>query len=578
MATLKLIQFSGEIPRIIPRLLPETASQQSENVRLDDGGLTPIRKLRLEHTFDGYTDIKTIYKNGDEWLAWETVVNATPGPVAQDRLYYTGDGVPKMRVDGTVYPLAVTAPTTALTATLSGTGTGDVITRIYVYTWVTDFSEESEPCPASNEVDWQSGMTTTLSGFASPPTGRGITKQRIYRSQSSSSGGTDFYLIAERTASTSSFTDTVGIEDYSEVLPSTDWNAPPDDLTGIISLPNGMMAAFVGKDLYICEPFRPHAWPEKYVMTMEYDIVALGAYGTNIVVMTTGQPYIVNGIAPESMVQEKLELNLPCINARGVVDLGYSVAYPSYDGLVVVSGGQAVIGTESLMTRTNWLKTSPATYVAAQYNGRYFASYSYLDADGTEREGTFIFDLTGQTPFILRGASKADCCFYDITTSSLYMLIGDYVFEWDAIGNINEIMTWKSKQFVLPTPVSFGAVYIESQELRTKEQDAAIKTEIAAIKAENETLFAEDSIGGEINGSMFNTYPINGDALTRLYPEEFVIVSIYADGELVATISDPNTVVRMPAVRARRWEVKVNGTLEVAEIDIASTARELNSI
>lgn len=579
MATLKLIQFSGEIPRILPRLLPETASQRAENVRLDDGGLTPIRKSRLEHTIEGMTDIKAIYKHGDDWLSWTTIVDAVPGPVAQDRLYYTGDGAPKMRVAGTVYPLALLYPSTALTATLgSGTGSATDMTRIYVYTWVTGFGEESEPCPASNELIWHEGHTVILSGFSAAPTGRNITKQRIYRSQSSTSSGADFYLIAERDASTDNFTDAVAIDDFAEVLPSRDWNAPPSELAGLTTLPNGMMAGFVGKDLYLCEPYIPHAWPEKYVLTMDYEIVALGAYGTTIVVMTKGQPYIVNGIAPDAMAQEKLELNLPCINVRGVVDLGYAVAYPSYDGLVVVSGGQAAVATQALMTRNAWLKTSPATFVASQYNGRYFASYSYLESDGTASVGTFIFDLSGNTPFVLRGTARAEACAYDIGTSALYMLIGNQIFEWDALGQVNEVMTWLSKEFVLPAPSSFGCAYIEAQDQLTPDQQAAIDAEIAAILAQNEALFAQNSIGGELNGSAFNTYPANGDALTRTYPQEFVIAAIYADGAQICTVSEVNKVVRIPPVRARRWEVKVNGTLEVAEIAMASTARELNGV
>ena len=49
-------------------------------------------------------------------------------------------------------------------------------TRLYVYTWVTAFDEESEPCPISADVLWQSGMTVTLSGFQATPAGRNITK------------------------------------------------------------------------------------------------------------------------------------------------------------------------------------------------------------------------------------------------------------------------------------------------------------------------------------------------------------------------------------------------------------------
>jgi hypothetical protein len=577
MATLKLIQFSGEIPRVLPRLLPEGAAHRAENVRLDDGGLTPIRKLRLEHTFEGMTGIKTIHNHEDEWLAWTTDVDATHGPVAQNRLYYTGDGEPKMRVEGVEYPLAVPFPTGALTGTTSGTGSGTVITRIYVYTFVTQFGEESEPCPISNDVNWQAGQTVTLFGFEDAPTGRAIIKQRIYRTQGSASGS-EYYLIAERDASNANFTDNISPDEFAEILPSREWNAPPDGLKGLTAFPNGMMGGFVGKDLYLCEPYRPHAWPEKYVLTMDFEIVALGSYGTTIVVMTVGQPYIVNGIAPESMAQEKLELNQPCINARGVVDLGYAVAYPSHDGLVVVSGGQTSIATAALMTRTEWLKTNPATFVAGQYNGRYFASYSYLEADGTPSSGTFIFDLSGQTPFVLRGTAKADACWYDIEGSQLYMLMGNQVYEWDAFGQINEVMTWLSKEFVLAAPASFGCIYIDSQRQRTPEQQAAIDAEIEAIKARNAATFAAGSMGGDLNGSAINVHQVNGDDLTRLSPQSFIVVSVYADGALICTVSTANQVVRIPAVRARRWEVRVNGTLEVAEIALASTARELNTV
>lgn len=578
MATLKLIQFSGEIPRMLPRLLPDTAAQRAENVRLDDGGLTPVRNPRVEHTFPSGDTISTIYLHGSEWLSWATDVHASPGPVAQDRLYFTGDGVPKMRVGATVYPLALSGPSGALTATLGGTGTGDITTRLYVYTWVTDFGEESEPCPASNSIDWKPGNTVTLSGFANPPAGRNITKQRIYRSQTSVSAGTDFFFIAERAASNANFTDSVAVNGFAEVLPSRDWNPPPDGLAGLIALQNGMMAGFVGKDIYFCEPYRPHAWPEKYVLTLDYPIVALGAFGTTLVAMTCGQPYVVNGTAPENMQQERLELNLPCINARGVVDLGYSVAYPSHDGLVIVNSSGASVATGSLMTRNDWLKMSPATFVAGQFNGRYFASYEYLEADNSVMTGTMIFDLSGSTPFVMRSSQKANACFYDVPSSSLFMLLGNVIYEYDALGQTNEIMTWQSKLFVLPAPATFGCILIEGADELSIDEQAAIDAQIAAIEAENALLFAMKSIGGELNASAFNTYEINGDALLPIPQQNFISVQVFADGKLLAVIDKINTVKRIPPKKAKTWEVYINGTTAVSQVSLATTARELNTI
>ena len=583
MTTLKLIQFSGEIPRLIPRLLADGAAQRAENVRLDDGGLTPVRKSKRVHTIGGIPagDIKTIYKHGEDWLAWSTVVNAAPGSVAEDRLYYTGDGVPKMRVAGTVYPLAVPFPATALTATLTGTPTGSVVTqRYYAFTYVTDFGEESEPCPLSNAVNWVEGNTVTLSGFPAIPTGRNITKQRIYRLQQTLTSGADLFFITERTAATTDYVDSIGINDFGEVLPSRDWNAPPDGLQGLISLPNGMMAGFVGKALYFCEPYRPHAYPEKYVLTMDYPIVALVAYGSTIIVMTTGTPTIVSGSHPDSMIQEKTEINLPCINARGVVDLGYAIAYPSHDGLVIGGQGQAPsVVTGTLMTRQIWQKTNPATFVAGQYNGRYFASYEYIEANGEVMRGTFIIDLTGSTPFLLRAATKADAMFYDVTAGTLNLLVGTEIYEWDAFGEVNEIMTWRSKQFILPAPASFGAILIEGQGNVSAEEEAAIEAERLAALEYNATIFAMPSIGGELNGSAYGVYEVNGDMMKRVAPKKFTSVRVVADNEVIATISDINVTQRLPPVdKTKTWEVIVNGNAEITQITIATTPRELNVI
>src|SRR5690349_16411273 len=106
MSVIKLAGFTGEAPRVTPRLLPPTGAQIAQSVRLEDGELSPFRKPAPVYNLPGAVDgnVKTIYKHLTDWLYWSTVVNAVPGPVAQDRLYYTGDGAPKMRVSSTIYP------------------------------------------------------------------------------------------------------------------------------------------------------------------------------------------------------------------------------------------------------------------------------------------------------------------------------------------------------------------------------------------------------------------------------------------------------------------------------------------
>jgi hypothetical protein len=302
-------------------------AQRSFEVRLENSDLRPIR-ISKEVLVSGDLPTarpSTIYLFNDNWLYWPFLVHAAPGPVTDDRLYYTGDGVPKVRIGSDVFIMAITPPATKLTAAKSGTGTGDITTRLYVYTNVSQFGEESEPSPLSDPIDWQEGETVTLSGFSTAMGDRTATLQRIYRSQTSLSGDTTLYLIDERGAATNDYVDTVPLSNIQEPLPSLDWNQPPDDMSGLVSMPNGMMAAFTGKEVLFCEPYFPSAWPQKYRLTVDYDVVALGVFGTTLAVLTTGHPYLAQGTAPENMLLEKLELDMPCINAAGVIDMGCGV-------------------------------------------------------------------------------------------------------------------------------------------------------------------------------------------------------------------------------------------------------------
>lgn len=576
MARLNLIQLSGEIPRMLPRLLPDGAAQYAANVRLEDGGLTPIRQARSVATVNGTPgQIKTIYKWLDQWLSWPGIVNCAPGPVAEDRLYYTGDGAPKMLVSGTVYPLAMPTPG-VLTATVSGSATDpNVITRLYVHTWVSQFGEESLPSVVSNEVNWQAGQTVTLSGFTAPPAGRGITRERIYRSVTSASGATDLYFIAERDVSTATFVDTIDNSAIGEPLPSRYYNPPPDGLQGLISIPNGMMLGFIGKDLYFCEPWQPHAWPESYMLHLDYNIVALGYVGNQIVVLTDGRPYIVTGTTPDTMQEERVKVNYPCINARGVVDLGSAIVYPTNDGLAIVDGSLPRIVSETLITKKEWESYNPQAFVAGQYNSRYMASYSYQDYDGTILNGTFIIDLSGETPFLMRYKNQADAFYFDLAESELYLLMGVNVFAYDSPGQINEIMNWRSKEFY-DIPRNYSCIYIQGSDGLTPEQAKARQNDYNDMLSANATVFSKPSICGELDGAAIGAYAINADLMQHPTAPQFATVNIYADDKLVATVSKMNQMVRLGSgYLARKWEVEVMGTASVEQITLATSPREL---
>lgn len=581
MVVIKLAGFTGEQPRLIPHLLPDSAAQDAIDVRLDDGGLTPFRKPQVVAEIEDATH-RTIYRHGNDCLSWPGTIHAAPGPVAADRLYFTGDGAPKVRIEGEVYDLAVARPDTALTATLGGTGAGDVSTRTYVYTHVTEFGEESEPSPAAAAVDWQPGNEVVLSGFVAPPTDRAITKQRIYRTQTGRSAGTYLYLIAERDASDENFVDDVPLEGINDPLPSADWNAPPDGLTGLIAVANGMMAAFTGKKLYFCEPFRPHAWPEKYVLTMDYDIVAIAATQTSIMVVTTGTPYIVAGAHPDSMQQVKLEANLPCINARGCIDLGFAFCYPSREGLVAIrANGTVGLVSGALFNTEEWLALNPQEIVAGQISGRYVAFYDATDTAGTRSAGALFIDV-GQQPFLMRSSAIAAASFYDIERSELCFLKSGSkeIYQLDPPGAARASMYWRSKEFILSRPDTFGAILIETDERLTGDEQGKSQEAYDAVVEANAARLTAGTHRAAFAAGTLNDVPFGGADVERLPDVEAgLTVGVFADGVRVASVSRTGVAVRLPAGRlSRKWEIDVSGDQKVAQIAMARTMDQLKGM
>lgn len=577
MAVIKISAFAGERPLISPRLLPDTAATEASNVRLDDGALTPTNKPGLTLFTAGAADHETIYRHGDDWLSWSGPVHAVPGPVAEDRLYYTGDGVPKMRVDGDVYPLALDPPSTAPTATPSGSGSGDVQSRTYVWTWVTEFDEESAPSPTSAIINWQPGQTVTLSGFDATPSGRGIDRQRIYRSQTGSSG-TYLYFIAERAVSTSDFVDNIAVDAFNEALPSAGWTPPPDDLQGLISMPNGMMAAFTGREVWFSEPYRPHAWPERYSMTCDAPVVGLVSLGSVLIVMTEANPYMMAGAHPDSMQSQKLEANLPCINARGIVDLGFAACYPSKEGLVsVLANGQVSLATRQLFSREDWLRLSPSTIIGAQISGNYVMFYDTLRPGGQRMAGSILINVAGGE-FLVRMGEIADAVFYDTAEASLYYKppAVSNIYRFDDPAQPPATYQWRSKEFWTTKPETMGAVLIDLGEGDALISFEAQAAERDAIIAANDALLATGDIGGALAGAAVSTYAVAGDALITLPDYAELVVNIYGDRKLVRSITRGGSVERLPAdFKARIWEVSVTSNLQVTQIIVAGTVDEL---
>tara|TARA_X000001382_G_scaffold26221_2_gene16682 strand:- start:3552 stop:5282 length:1731 start_codon:yes stop_codon:yes gene_type:complete len=570
----KVTEFSGIAPGVAPRLLADNFAQTAQNIDFEAGNLVPI---------DGATDTLTLastarraafFYDDTHWLQWdEEDVKAVKGPVANDqfkRLYWTGEDYPRVgtyqsMITGSSdnYPangfrLGVPAPTAAPTTVKSGTANeADTPNDVsYVYTLVTDLGEEGPPSPASTVIeltdDEQVAVTVPTPSLSGGYNFGSSALKRIYRSNTGSDN-TQFQFVGEVPFATTAFTDTTDAANLGEILPSTTWIGPPDDsalysytdpntnqvvsgaLKGLTSLANGVFAGFFGNRLCLSEAFLPHAWPIEYRLTLDDDIVAIGATGNGIVCLTNGSPYFVTGVDPSAMTAVKIPIAQACVNARSVVDMGEYILYAAPDGLVAVTGGEAQIVTRGIISVDQWnTDFDPTTIRAFEYEGTYVATNGTTGwVYDPRRPEAAVSTLT--FPNAINGG------FTKPKDGQLYLISGNKLIQYRG-GSTPQTLTWKSKKFVTPKPISMGWVHVDAEGYPV----------VVKVWADG-TLIAHYSI----------SYANNVYTQTTTVPS----------GISTGTLREP--IMRLPAVVGQEWEVEVSGAVTINEVCIAGSIEEI---
>ena len=554
MPTIKLSGFSGIVPKLGATILGENQAQIANNVKLQSGELRSWRNAVLEYTpVSG--SIKSIFKfsgpsgSTPVWLEFSQNTDIVVGPVADTseyRLYYTsdtfrprktnwllatGNGGGSAPYPNAYYEMGVPAPTGAPIVNAAGTGTAPVETRSYIYTHVTEFgvvAEESAPSPATTISANYSGDSVTISGFSLPPTGNyNFMYRRIYRTVVGSNSAS-YQLVAEIPISSPSYTDTIAVTNLGVVLPSLYFTPPPNDLQGLVSMPNGMLAGFTGNQIWFCEPYLPHAWPSTYMLTTEYPIVGLGVFNNSLFVGTTKNPYLISGSSPNMMSQEKLAINQPCASKKSIASDQFGVLYASPNGLVAIGPGVQDVVTQPLLTRDEWQTINPTSMIGALYNNMYFGFYKV----GSTYNAYVI--QRNDTPPLVNFSFPANAVFVEPGTGYLFTLSNtdNKVYRIDG-ATTNSVYNWKSKVFQSPQPSNFGVLQVHAD---------------YAYMAAN-------------SGSYIN-------------------VKIYADGveRYSGNAISPNPV-RLPGgYKGYNWEIEVSGNVPVRTVVLATTMTEIKEV
>lgn len=527
----------GLLPSSDKSLLANNFAQKAINCRLTAGALEAY-KSPVQVYAPALTNIKTIYRftqnstnETQYWFTFSTDVNVVKGAVSgdtQERTYYTGDGYPKVTdittaIAAAPYPtsgfhLGTPNPTTSLIATvtpISPAPTTPAETFVYTYTYVTLWGEESPPAPPSNAVSVKIGDTVNLTGILVAPTGNynlGVgAKKRIYRSATGTSA-VKYQFLAEIPITQITYADTTLTASLGTIAPTLNSNILPTNALGLTNMANGVMAAFVGYDVYFCEAFKPYSWPVGYVESVDFPIVGLGAFGSSLLVLTTGNPYVMIGSDPQSISIEKLSVPYSCVSKRSICKAFGDVIYASPDGLVSIGQSGTKVLTDSIMTRLEWQLYNPKSMLCAVWDDRIFMFY-----DTGTKQGCLCLD---NRQGLVESDVFATAVYNDPVTGELYLAINDKIVKWNAGTALT--YTWKSKYFTNPNFVNFSWAQV-----------------------------------------LASSYPVTLNVYANLSLVSSKVVNSAAP-------------YRLPSgFKARYWELELIGSVDVQEVVVAETMQEL---
>lgn len=615
-------KFGGERPKQSPNLLAEQEAQVARNCDLEGGDLRAIAQSDKQAALS-LTDNESIFKwnesGNSHWCESDNDLDFAPSPIAgeqYDRVYYTGGTEPRVLANdlpgspfdftSDYYKLGVPAPTAGPTV---GSAGGGSTYKGYVYTYVTRYGEEGLPSAVGEITDYDSG-NVTIEDIVAAPAGRAIESIRVYRTNSSGAGVAEFQFVCEATwfdtgtgyavgdfviygtdlykcttihpagawdAGHFTAGDDVTDDNLGEVLPSEDWDPPVAGLTGLIALPNGVFAGFYGNKVYLSEPYLPHAWPYSY--SFEYDVVGLGFFGTNILVLTTGYPSLLYGTDPASMGKHKYPDFYPCTAKRSIAMGKDGVFFSTYEGLARIDSAGVYIVTENLMDKADWDDLDVDTIHGVYYQGKYIGFN-----DGVEG---FILDFTNKT---YNPISKYAHSTFVAENGNLYIVEDDLaivdedsppsnmplcVSKWEG-DSVNYLLyTWRSKLYIL-SRINFSCARVVL--------DAEFFSDIEdSLEAEslNTSLFSSE-LEGDLGGACLNRYTVNGDTLYDIQAfssGDSVAFKLYVDDVLKFTknLNSEDNVFRLPGgFKGRKYEIKLEGYPPVLQVIMATSMEELD--
>jgi hypothetical protein len=450
-------------------------------------------------------------------------------------------------------------------------GDVDLEARAYIYTWVTEFSEEGPPSLPTLVNGWSNAIWRVTVYPPVPPDPH-ITKFRLYRTVTSLTGQGAYFYVDEFPITQTVYEDTSdnATVALNEQLQSLYWTPPPPGLKGIYAMPNGIAVGFQANEIWFCEPYHPHAWPANYVITTEFPIIGLGVCGQSVVICTAGTPYLVTGVHPATMVLTKINLHEPCLHRGSIVATDTTVLFMSPNGLIQVSqSGAGSNVTDDWISRERWQELTPAKFVRAiKLAGFYFAFGSVSGDDtSTARQGfTVALTAQDQTSFtiwpqtgghrlgfmLMSSPNEVDIvnCLSDIWTGTGLLIQNGGIYFYDFADKNPAIVPykWRSKEYQMQSRKNFQAMRCWfTVPLATPPQ-------------------------GDRN---------TADSQPELAENQYGIIRVYADDKLWTTreLRKSGELLRILAgATYEEWSFEIEGRVTISNLQVATSVKELGLV
>lgn len=621
---LSLTQFGGMAPKIAPQLLPESFAQRANEVKLQSGELRPF--YADIDVMSVPADTVSVYKYyipkdnnniGFVWLYFNKYVNIVKGPVYSDtnnRIIisgideylritdttmldlviegagdYIGQYKPITLDSSNTYILGIPAPTD-IKMSVEGEGTENKESRTYavalVRTWEDgklDIGKLSDPAITTQgalTVDVCTGQTVKLTNITIPSTAyknNGVRKAYVYRSTVGSDGTATYGFVGEfditENKTVYEFTDARASQDVEESAVSAEWDEPIKELNGLVSLNNGILAAFKGSDVYFSYPYQVNAWPYTYRVSVDYNIVGLGAFGNTVVICTEGLPSLALVSDPASVTLRAINSAYPCLSPQTIVNFASGVVYASTGGLMFVNNTSPKYITEGYITQYDFEDWNPSKIVSAAHDGMYVG----VSTDSTKYHG-LLFDIDHANVGVTSLYRYAYGVYTDAERNDLYLIVPGKegtrkIVAYDKPADEGQdqfyrTYNWRSKLFIS----SQGLATMSAARVRIDASSAVLGM---VAKAYTYTKHA-------INDVPLNTYDVNGPVdmkvvYEKLNTKSYIYFIYYVDGVPRLTrrtnSSDP---FRLPSgFRGDTFEVEVEAATAISSIELASSMGEL---